>query len=84
MGNVEYLNCMGQNSPVGVFINGNISNVPSLAAMVKGCTFEVTEYTVSATGKIQALTLTDNLSNTAQNNLSAEIEHLNESDNSRN
>lgn len=84
MGNVEYLNCMGQNSPIGVFINGNALTVPLLTAKVKGCTFEITEYTVSAMGKIQALTLTDNLSNTAQNNLSAVIEHLNESDNSRN
>ena len=81
---IRFLNCVGQNSPVGLTINEEAADKPMLDVSVKECRFENVKCTVCSTGKLKSLTLMGNVSDTNQNNLSAAVERLVNSDNTWN
>ncbi len=81
---VAFLHCLGQNSTTGVKIIGEGATAPTLDCRVKNCRFDRTDRAVCTFGEIGSLTLTDNVSDTDQNDLSATVVKLVDSDNSWN
>ena len=81
---ITFLRCTGENSPIGVSIVGEVSDTPYLDAAIDSCRFDRAEFTVYALGVIKNLTLMGNVSDTNQNNLSAAVERLVNSDNTWN
>lgn len=81
---IAFVRCTGEISPIGVKISDEVSATPFLDVAIDSCRFDRAECTVYAIGVIKNLTLMGNVSDTNQNNLSAAVERLVNSDNTWN
>jgi len=84
MSEIAFLRCTAQHSPIGVKIVGEGTCAPLSEVRVEACQFSDTPGTVYTLGRLQRLTLIDNVSDTNENELLAVAVILQDSGNSWN
>lgn len=84
MGEIAFLRCTGQRSPIGVKIMGEGAQEPLAESRVEACQFFGASCTVYTRGRLHRLELTDNVSDTHLNELLADVVLLQDSGNSWN
>ena len=83
-GEIILTRCEGNGSPIGAKIIGDVRDNTLMDSRIESCKFINTQCAVYTCGNMKGLTLTKNASDTSQNDLSAKVGYMINSDNSWN